>query len=222
MNILDFEGFKVESLDELISKQKEVMIAFEPDLEKRIEEFDIDIYEDQMLLKDFLLVRAVEELTEAGAAMAANHVEHYKEEIIDVFNFLVEAAILLNYPITHASDIALIDAYFEGRVNSVEKSTYKLCHEYSDEENRSNRLDWIQRHLYHLVQCIGELTNVLKLRPWRQSQYPVDLLTFRKRWDSIWDNFWLTLYMEGFSFEELLTVWSKKYQVNKFRIDSNY
>ena len=97
MNILNYEAFKVENLAEIIEKQKEIMFAFEPNLKQRVEEFDIDIYEDQMLLKDFLLVRAVEEITEAGAAIKANHVEHYKEEIIDVFNFLVEASIILNW-----------------------------------------------------------------------------------------------------------------------------
>ena len=60
MNILNYEAQEISSLQEIIEKQKEIMFAFEPNLKRRVEEFDIDIYEDQMLLKDFLLVRAVE------------------------------------------------------------------------------------------------------------------------------------------------------------------
>ena len=227
MNILNYEAFKVANLDEIIEKQKEIMFAFEPNLKQRVEEFDIDIYEDQMLLKDFLLVRAVEEITEAGAAIKANHVEHYKEEIIDVFNFLVEASIILNYPIDtpmFPEDIAhdpIVD-YFKNRFSTGDLIHLHLGNKYTNEENERYRVGDIKVELYNLIQSIGELTNVLKLRPWRQSQYPVDLMTFKQRWVEIWHQFWLMLRYQGFGFEEFKEIWSKKYQVNKFRIDSNY
>lgn len=221
MNILDFTGFEVKSLEELVEKQKEIMFAFEPGLKQRVEEFDIDIYEDQMLLKDFLLVRAVEELTEAGSAIAVNHVEHYKEEIVDVFNFLVETAIILGdkYSID-VPDNESIQNYFNGEEYFEGVDT--LDANYTDDENERHRLLNVLKALYDLIQCIGELTNVLKLRPWRQSQYPVDLLTFKQRWQRIWENFWLTQKYLGFNWGEFKIIWSRKYQVNKFRIDSNY
>lgn len=221
MNILNYEGFKVESLSEIVEKQKEIMFAFEPNLKQRVEEFDIDIYEDQMLLKDFLLVRAVEEITEAGSAIKANHVEHYKEEMIDVFNFLVETAIILGdkYSIDVLDNESLYH-YFngEGFVRDVDA----LDANYTDEENQFYRVSNILKALYDLIQCIGELTNLLKQRPWRESQYPVDLVTFKARWERVWLNFWLTQKYYGFSWKEFRAIWSKKYQVNKFRIDSNY
>lgn len=222
MNILNYEGFKVQSLSEIIDKQKETMFAFEPSLKQRVEEFDIDIYEDQMLLKDFLLVRAVEEITEAGSAIKANHVEHYKEEMIDVFNFLVETAIILGYRIRFEEDEdELITDYFNrGKAYGFDSST--LDNDYTTEDNIRYRVGLINTNLFSLVQKIGELTNVLKLRPWRQSQYPVDLLTFKQRWQSIWENFWLIQYYFNFNWEEFKIIWSKKYEVNKFRIDSNY
>lgn len=222
MNILNYEGFKVQSLSEIVEKQKEIMFAFEPNLKQRVEEFDIDIYEDQMLLKDFLLVRAVEEITEAGTAIRVNHVEHYKEEMIDVFNFLVETAIILGnkYSIEEVLDNESIQSYFNGEEYFGDIDT--LDANYTLEENQKYRVPNIHKALYDLVQSIGELTNLLKLRPWRQSQYPVDLLTFKQRWQKIWENFWLTQKYYGFNWEEFKTIWSKKYQVNKFRIDSNY
>lgn len=221
MNILNYEAQEIGSLEEIIEKQKEIMFAFEPNLEKRVEEFDIDIYEDQMLLKDFLLVRAVEEITEAGAAIKANHVEHYKEEMIDVFNFLIETAIILGdqYPIDVSDNESLYN-YFNGEEFFGDVDT--LDANYTDEENQVHRVSNILKALYDLIQCIGELTNLLKQRPWRDSQYPVDLLTFKARWKRVWLNFWLTQKYYGFNWKEFKAIWSKKYQVNKFRIESNY
>ena len=221
MNILNYEAQEIDSLEEIIEKQKAIMFSFEPNLEKRVEEFDIDIYEDQMLLKDFLLVRAVEEITEAGAAIKANHVEHYKEEMIDVFNFLIETAIILGdqYPID-VSDNESVYNYFNGEEFFGDVDT--LDANYTDEENQVHRVSNILKALYDLVQCIGELTNLLKQRPWRESQYPVDLITFKARWKRVWLNFWLTQKYYGFNWKEFKAIWSKKYQVNKFRIESNY
>ena len=212
MNILNYDGFKVGSLAEIIEKQKEIMFAFEPNLKQRVEDFDIDIFEDQMLLKDFLLVRTVEEITEAGSAIKANHIEHYKEEIIDVFNFLIETAIILNYPIDVPDNVNIQDYFKEVTLYEFKE----VCN------NIEEQTEYILKHLFELIQSIGELTNVLKLRPWRQSQYPVDLLIFKQRWERIWVHFWLSQKITGFSWEEFKIIWSKKYQVNKFRIDSSY
>lgn len=221
MNILNFEAQEIDSLEEIVEKQKAIMFSFEPNLEKRVEEFDIDIYEDQMLLKEFLLERAVEEITEAGAAIKANHVEHYKEEMIDVFNFLIETAIILGdqYPID-VSDNEAVENYFNGEEFFGDVDT--LDANYTDEENQVHRVSNILKALYDLIQCIGELTNLLKQRPWRESQYPVDLITFKARWKRVWLNFWLTQKYYGFNWKEFKAIWSKKYQVNKFRIESNY
>ena len=203
MNILNYEAQEISSLQEIMEKQKEIMFAFEPNLKQRVEEFDIDIYEDQMLLKDFLLVRAVEEITEAGAAIKANHVEHFKEELIDVFNFLVETAIILGEKYKIDSDIAgsPVKSYLQENWYYKDTPTDINKKELNEEEIQY-RLTHIFMHLFHLVENIGELTNVLKLRPWRQSQYPVDLVTFKERWNEIWVNFWLSLSFFGFSFEE--------------------
>lgn len=221
MNILNYEAQEISSLQEIIEKQKEIMFAFEPNLKQRVEEFDIDIYEDQMLLKDFLLVRAVEEITEAGAAIKANHVEHFKEELIDVFNFLLETKIILGEKYKIDPDIVGVKSYLQE--NRYYKDTnVDINREELNEGEIQFRLSHIFMRLFHLVRNIGELTNVLKLRPWRQSQYPVDLMTFEKRWNDIWVNFWLSLAFFGFGFEEFKEIWSKKYQVNKFRVDSNY
>lgn len=212
MNILNYDEIEITSLKEVIEKQKEIMIAFEPDLEKRIKEFDIDIPEDQILLKDFLLTRTVEELTEASIALKARHFEHFKEELVDSFNFLIEASILL----FHYEDIPekrksllSVDESQEGR--------------FLDEPLLINTgIRNIREHIYDTIEAIGLCTNKLKLRPWRTSQYPVDLISFRECYKDIWNQFYLLLDYSGITLNSLLKVWSRKYQVNKFRIDSNY
>ena len=222
MNILNYEAIEVKDLAEIIEKQREIMFAFEPNLKKRVEEFDIDIYEDQMLLKEFLLERTIEEITEAYAAFRAQHYEHYLEEIVDVFNFLIETHILLENVVVNSKDhLSTIYDLFK----FYEKHTELSIHLY-DVENRVDPInicqDKIKPDLFDIVPYIGELTNLLKQRPWRESQYPVDLLTFKNRWCDLLNVFLLTLIRQGIGFDILSNIWSKKYQVNKFRIDSNY
>lgn len=213
MNILNYDEIQITSLKEVIEKQKEIMIAFEPDLEKRIKEFDIDIPEDQMLLKDFLLIRVVEEITEASIALNKDHYEHFKEEIVDVFNFLIEAAILLN---KIKEPIEALDHYnytCPERPDAFLEIQNNLKYSY---------IRNIRSKMFDLIEAIGDFTNKLKLRPWRESQYPVDILSFNECYKSIWNSFIILLEYGHISLEDLLVVWSKKYQVNKFRIESNY
>ena len=213
MNILNYDEIEITSLKEVIEKEKEIMIAFEPDLEKRIKEFDIDIPEDQILLKDFLLTRTVEELTEASIALNKDHYEHFKEEIVDVFNFLIEAAILLNK--------------IKEPIEALNRYNY-TCPERPDaflEIQNNLKYSYIRNirsKMFDLIEAIGDFTNKLKLRPWRESQYPVDILSLNKCYKSIWNSFTILLEYGHISLEDLLKVWSKKYQVNKFRIESNY
>ena len=213
MNILNYDEIEITSLKEVIEKQKEIMIAFEPDLEKRIKEFDIDIPEDQMLLKDFLLTRVVEEITEASIALNKDHYEHFKEEIVDVFNFLIEAAILLN---KIKEPIEALDHYnytCPERPDAFLEIQNNLKYSY---------IRNIRSKMFDLIEAIGDFTNKLKLRPWRESQYPVDILSLNECYKSIWNSFTILLEYGHISLEDLLKVWSRKYQVNKFRIESNY
>lgn len=212
MNILNYDEIQITSLKEVIEKQKEIMIAFEPDLEKRIKEFDIDIPEDQMLLKEFLLCRTVEELTEASIALKAEHFEHYKEELVDAFNFLIEASIVLNYSIPEKINdgTCFDDSVYDGKFLNIQNNL------------RYTYIRNIRSHIYNVVEAIGLATNKLKLRPWRSSQYPVDLLSFKECYFDIWKEFYILIDYSCIYLEDLLKIWSRKYQVNKFRIDSHY
>ena len=60
-------------------------------------DFSIDCSEDQMLFKDMLQIRCIEELTEASIAFKEKDFEHFKEEITDALNFFVSALCMCNY-----------------------------------------------------------------------------------------------------------------------------
>jgi hypothetical protein len=73
-----------------------------------------------------------------------------------------------------------------------------------------------------VIKSIGLTANLLKNRKWRQSQYLVDLLIFEKRFKEVWNWFEYLVYYSGITKEELFEEWSKKYQCNLFRIETNY
>jgi len=95
MNIRDFEPISGIKFDDVFKKQKLLMTRYEPYLVNSIKEFDINTLEDQELFKAFMLVRVVEELIEATVDI--NNREHFEEEIIDAFNFLIESYILYGW-----------------------------------------------------------------------------------------------------------------------------
>ena len=60
-------------------------------------DFSIDCAEDQMLFKDMLQIRCIEELTEASIAFKEGSYEHFKEEITDALNFYLSAMVMYGY-----------------------------------------------------------------------------------------------------------------------------
>ena len=200
MNILNFDPKEVKGFSEVFKIQREIMVKFEPKLIDRIDSFDIDIYEDQMLLKDFLLSRLVEELTEASVALGADHEIHFKEEIIDAMNFLVESYILYGWN--------------EKKVKCDDFSSYMPPF------NPSKTL--IRQKIYDLIEQIGLTCNKLKIRPWRHSQYVVDLRVFEEEFLKIWEKFIDLCITSNISKKDLLNTWSQKMQVNNFRLSTNY
>lgn len=206
MNTNDFEAFKVPKeniFEDLYAKHKEMFLAF-----MKIEgvdnweeyNFSIDVPEDQMRLKDFLQIRFIEELTEATVDMH-NH-QHFLEEITDAFNFFLTAYVCL-------------DKKFEW-INSPVKFT---------EENLTSVLNdkkTLFSDLYEVVESVGKVCNLLKNRPWAQSNYLVDLIIFDKELESLWFRFNMFINNLNIDLAYLYEMWSKKYQVNMFRIRTGY
>lgn len=200
MNTEDFKPLKIpkKPLEHIFKKQKEILHEFMllEGIDLKTYNFDINCLEDQQLLKDFLQIRFIEELTEASVDM--DNRNHFEEEIIDAFNFLVEAYILYGYSY---KDL---------------KSWVDFDFEHSQNSNNNVHM------LYSVVEKVGKTCNLLKNRPWKQSQYLVDLYLFEENLKKIWAFFNKLCSYFNISLDKLFEVWSLKYQVNKFRIRTRY
>lgn len=165
-------------------------------------DFSIDCSEDQLLFKDMLQIRCIEELTEASIAFKEGEKEHFFEEITDAINFLVSAYCMADLP----------------------WMTYKSNLNEEFIEHRFDYLDELDIHymFYEVIEKIGYLCNLLKNRPWAQSNYLVSMLDFNERAKDLWETFFSMLKSLGLSDEKLFELFERKYEVNKWRIKTGY
>lgn len=192
MNIQNYQAF-IMDWPTIFQRQLYLKFQYEPESKELFENFDIDCFEDQELFKQYCW-RITEELTEALEAHFKDGMDHIQEELIDALNFTIELMILYGWT---PQDYQILDNYpffGEGIINRVGATIYAL----------------------------GLTANCLKNRQWRKSQYLVDLFIFEDRFKK----FLVCLYKllrECFkSDEEIRKAWSLKYQVNLFRIQTNY
>lgn len=200
MNTQDFKPF-IKSWEEIYALQGELQLMYRPYFKERIANFDINTLEDQELFKK-LCWQIVEELAEAKEAIEGEldegelDGEHFNEELIDAFNFMLELYQLYGMPPTFVWTLP------------------KWAQVLEDEDFAGDLLT--------LIGNIGMTANCLKNREWRQSQYMVDLLVFEGRLKRIWAYFVIMFEHLGLSETRVKELWSLKYQVNLFRIKSKY
>lgn len=194
MNIENFKPFPV-TIEEVFDKQLELADKYEPGFKKTVEEFDIDCAEDQETFKLFCW-RLTEEIGEMIEAHYLSETKHAQEEFIDTFNFAVELFLLAGWKPGAGIEYFAIP-------------THLLCPSFTEAS-----LGVIS----HLTKC----ANLLKNRRWRQSQYLVDTLEFEKAMKGLWDSIMLLAGANKLCASQVLSLWSQKYQVNEFRINSNY
>ena len=75
---------------------------------------------------------------------------------------------------------------------------------------------------YPLIHNVGNLCNLLKNRPWTQSNYLVSLFDFNKRLEKLWINFWKYLGNLGIDKITLFDLFERKILVNRFRMKTGY
>lgn len=213
MNTLDVKKVvEIHNFDELYSWAKEQFLAFEVvegiipetevDLEKAWESYDfcIDCPKDQLKFKDMMQIRFIEELTEASVDM--ENKDHFFEEITDALNFFLAGYIMLGVDMKKLFDPNML-----------------LSHE--DSPIVPDR-DTFSRNAYYVVEAVGYLCNLLKNRPWSQSNYLVSMVDFNERLENLWVCFWHFLGNLGLSSERLFDLFARKLSVNLFRIRSKY
>ena len=200
MNTQDFKPF-IKSWEEIYALQGELQLMYRPYFKERIANFDINTLEDQELFKK-LCWQIVEELAEAKEAIEGEldegelDGEHFNEELIDAFNFMLALYQLYDMTPTFVWTLPKWAQILKDGVWSAD--------------------------MLALIGTIGMTANCLKNREWRQSQYLVDLVVFENRLKSIWTAFIVVLYHAGLSETQVKELWSLKYQVNLFRIKSKY
>ena len=165
--------------------------------------FSIDTAADQSIFKDVLQIRFIEELTEATTSGTV--LDHFEEEIIDSFNFLLSSLVALDKELSELP-------------------------RWKDRKRNKLKLWWILRfrrnklnaETYKVVEKVGLLTNLLKSRPWAQNQLLVDSLLFNRRLIDLWVQFNHYINWLGIDLATLYRLWYQKSQINYFRLKTGY
>lgn len=199
----------IKSFDDLYKYAKKQFVEYEKlegieDWEEY--DFSIDCSNDQMKFKDILQIRCIEELTEATHAL--DNEEHFYEEVTDALNFFLSAYCMLGV------DFNL----FENPEQILRLYKYNSKINLSDEKEHL----WLYQNFYEIINDIGDLCNLLKNRPWAQSNYLVSMYDFDIRSKKLWHTFWHVIGMMGINKEEVFEMFERKYLVNKWRIKTGY
>lgn len=207
MNITHAEKETVtgDRLVAIFNRQKELMEKYH-DIEKRsgllqTEDCPVNINDKrgQARIKDFAW-RITEEVGEALDAWCEGDDEHYYEELIDGLHFLTEMTILAGMDVE-----SLVGA---------KSDNLKWLYENRVEER-------VETMIFFLVRDLGMMCNCLKNKPWKQTNMLTDVNAFESKLRKVWLDY-IGLVGIDLSPDEIVDVYLRKSQVNKFRQRSNY
>lgn len=159
---------------------------------------NLDDRRGQARIKDFSW-RVTEELGEALDALGQDDMEHFAEELVDGLHFLTELTILAGLG---WDDLLPLDNMYNNAASSAP--------------------DGLDQRVYNYVEGIGMMCNCLKNKPWKQSMMQTDRVAFFTRLHSVWEKYIAIMETVFESPEDIVSVYLKKSQVNKFRQRSNY
>ena len=175
---------------------------------------NLDDKRGQARLKDFSW-RLTEEL---GEALDALYVEqdqtHYIEELIDGLHFLTELTILAG---KDWNTICLgVEYPQEDRLNTLAENAL-IAFQQEDLTVAS-----LPGTVTHFIQSIGMMCNCLKNKPWKQTQMETNRENFYLHLDKVWLSYFGILVISDLTSDDIVDIYLKKSQVNKFRQRSNY
>ena len=197
-----------ESLKAIFERQRELMEKYH-DIELKsglLQTEDCPVNLDdkrgQARIKDFSW-RITEEIGEALDALENEEGEaallHFHEELIDGLHFLTEMTILTGYDISEKHTLKEL----------IEQGTYRDCYTLND---------LVSDHVMYL----GMMCNCLKNKPWKQTMMKTNKENFYKHLELVWVNYIAILTSQDLTEQEILDIYFRKSQVNKFRQRSNY
>lgn len=163
-------------------------------------DFSIDCGMDQLKFKDMLQIRFIEELTEASEAL--KEPEHFWEEITDALNFFISAYIMIGVKFN--------------KLPSPEKYLKRK------DKRKIPSFKKFSIMSYKVIHHVGSLCNLLKNRPWSQSNYLVSMLDFQERYVKLWVTFWKYLGKLGIDKKVLFDLFERKVLVNRWRMETGY
>jgi hypothetical protein len=212
LNILDFkaEELKGPVLEKSFALTNKLFLerykSYQPTVRDLDVPLDIDTYEGQVAMKDYLEIRTVEELMEMREAMLnSDMVEHVHEEVGDSFNFLLNSFILYGWG---ADKFVPIERLWND-FNSVGGPNLY-------------RVGEIDKAILQVVYDIVIACNKLKIRPWKKSQYLTDILVWEERLEKVYYSYMNLIFNLNIHPEMLWSICSRKNQCNVFRIDTGY
>lgn len=184
---------------------------------------NLDDKRGQARLKDFAW-RVTEEVGEALDSLHSGDKDHYYEELIDGLHFLTEMSILAG-----TSPEEIFKVVFEREAKSNEDILETFVARVNQETVRFNDpanscspcLSDIAFKVMNLVESLGMTCNCLKNKPWKQSNMVTDRNAFYQNLSITW-KVYISLLSLDLTAEEIVDVYLRKSQVNKFRQRSNY
>lgn len=208
-----------DRLEAIFERQKELMAKYH-DIEIRsglLQTPDVPVNLDdkrgQARIKDFAW-RITEELGEALDAHSTDWV-HFNEELIDGLHFLTEMSILCGQsPMDILENAKKAFHVAFGVKSDILGNLAKIS--LANYDNLS-----FEGKVTKFVECLGMTCNCLKNKPWKQSNMITDKEMFYKNLSKVWVVY-ISILNYDMSLDDVVEVYLKKSQVNKFRQRSNY
>ena len=206
MNILDFKADELKGplLDKVFTVVERMFLdkykSYQPTVKDLPIPLDIDTFEGQVAMKDYLEIRVIEELMEMKEAIENKDlIEHVYEEISDSFAFLVNAFILYGWKANKFLPVERLWQDLNGRPKiDNDKAILQVVYD----------------------SCLA--CNKLKIRPWKKSQYLTDLLIFEERLEKVYYSYMELVFNMNIHPEMLWDIFHRKVLCNDFRIETGY
>lgn len=229
MNVEDFGQDVIPSdfsekdmLDWIFARQHQLMDKYMP-IEKQnglliSEDCPVNIHDrfGQARLKDFFW-RTLEELGEADEAFEKHGntvTTHSLEELADALHFLVETYLLAG--ITPTKILAKLSLTGDVAEYDLDKDKLEALYSYRTPCFGFSSGCW------GVARAIADASNFLKQRPWKQTHQLTDVTRFEDTLVHALPRLMNLFSFAGLGAKEVFTMYFKKSEVNKFRINSNY
>lgn len=168
----------------------------------------------QHMLKDYAW-RVTEELTEATEAFMLNHMDHFMEELVDAYHFLIELTIMSGW--NEYKWATMMQANHDDRGPAMDR----LVHAFRIHANAKlpNAKPYLSA--YAVIEALGKGMNCLKNKPWKNTHMLTDIGQYDEYLRQAHIAF-MRLWINYGPPEGLYNIYFLKSEVNKFRQRSNY